>query len=51
MMECLLRVLNHLLLLWKFVITILIIVALSFDIAYHLLYVMHLKHDVIISEP
>jgi hypothetical protein len=44
MIEWLLRVFYHLL--YKFSITILIIVAMSLDIAYHLLYVMHLKLDV-----
>jgi hypothetical protein len=39
------------LVLCKFAITILIIIAMSLDIAYHLLYVMCLKLDVIIGEP
>jgi hypothetical protein len=51
MIELLLRVLDHLLVLCKFVITVLIIVDMSLNIAYHLLYVMHLKLDVVISEP
>jgi hypothetical protein len=51
MIEWLLRVFDHLLVLCKFIITVLIIVDMSLDIAYHLLYVMHLKLDVIISEP
>jgi uncharacterized membrane protein YdfJ with MMPL/SSD domain len=42
MIECPLRVFNHLLILYKFVITVLIIVAMSLDITYNLLYVMHL---------
>jgi hypothetical protein len=51
MIECLLRVFNHLLVLSKFAITVLIIVTMSLDIVYHLLYVMHLKLDVIIGQP
>jgi hypothetical protein len=51
MIEWLLRVFDHLLILCKFAITILIIVAMSLDIVYHLLYVMHLKLDVVIGEP
>jgi hypothetical protein len=51
MLEWLLRVFVHLPVLCKFTITILIIVIMSLNIAYHLLYVMHLKLDVIISEP
>jgi hypothetical protein len=51
MIEWLLRVFDNLLLLYKFVITVLIIVTMSLDIVYHLLYVIHLKLDVIISEP
>jgi hypothetical protein len=51
MIEWFLRVFNHLLVLCKFVITVLIIVAMSLNIAYHLLYVMHLKLDVVIGEP
>jgi hypothetical protein len=51
MIEWLLRVFDHLLVLYKFAITVLIIVAMSLDIMYHLLYVMHLKLDVIIGEP
>jgi hypothetical protein len=50
MIECLLRVFNHLLVLCKFAITVLIIVTMSLDISYHLLYVMHLKLDVVIGE-
>jgi hypothetical protein len=51
MIEWLLRVLDHLLVLSKFSITVLIIIAVSLNIAYHLLYVMHLKHDVVIGRP
>jgi hypothetical protein len=51
MIEWLLRVFDHRLVLCKFGITVLIIVAMSLDIAYHLLYVMHLELDVIIGEP
>jgi hypothetical protein len=51
MIEWILRVFNHLLVLCKFAITVLIISAMSLDIAYHLLYVMHLKLDVVIGEP
>jgi hypothetical protein len=50
MLELLLRVFDHLLVLYKFVITVLIIIVMSLNIAYHLLYV-HLKLDVIIVEP
>jgi hypothetical protein len=50
MIEWLLGVFDHLLVLCKFVITVLIIVAMSLDIACHLLYVMHLKFDVVIGE-
>jgi hypothetical protein len=51
MIEWLLTVFDHLLLLCEFTITVLIIVAMSLKIVYHLLYVMHLKLDVVISEP
>jgi hypothetical protein len=51
MITWLLGVFNHLLVLCKFTITVSIIVAMSLDTAYHLLYVMHLKHDVVIGEP
>jgi hypothetical protein len=51
MIEWLFRVFDHLLVLYKFVITVLIIIAMSLDIAYHLLYVIHLKLNVVISEP
>jgi hypothetical protein len=51
LIEWFLRVFDHLLVLCKFAITILIIVAMSLDIVYHLLYVMYLKLNVIISEP
>jgi hypothetical protein len=51
MIERLLRVFKHLLVLCKFVITVLIIITMSLDIAYHLLYVMQLKLDVVIGEP
>jgi hypothetical protein len=51
MIQWLLRVFDHLLVLCKFAITVLIIITMSLDIAYHLLYVMHLKLNVIISEP
>jgi hypothetical protein len=51
MIEWLLGVFDHLLILCKFIITVLIMVAMSLNIMYHLLYVMHLKLDVIISEP
>jgi hypothetical protein len=51
MIQWLLQVLDHLLVLCKFTITVLIIVIMSFDIAYHLLYVMHLKLNVVIGEP
>jgi hypothetical protein len=47
MIEWFLRVFDHLLVLCKFIITILIIVDMSLDIVYHLLYVMHLKLGVI----
>jgi hypothetical protein len=48
MIECLLRVFDHLLVLCKFTINVLIIVVISLDIAYHLLYVMHLKLNAVI---
>jgi hypothetical protein len=51
MIEWLLRVFDHLLVLCKFAITVLTIIAMSLDIVYHLLYVMHLKLNVIIGEP
>jgi hypothetical protein len=51
MIERLLEVFDHLFVLYKFAITVLIIVTMSLDITYYLLYVMHLKHDVIIAEP
>jgi hypothetical protein len=51
MIEWLLGVFDHLLVLCKFEITVLIIIVMSLDIAYHLLYGMHLKLDVIIGEP
>jgi hypothetical protein len=51
MIEWLLGVFDHLLVLCKFAITILIIVVMSLDIAYRILYVMHLKLDVVIGEP
>jgi hypothetical protein len=51
MIQWLLRVFDHLLVLCKFAITVLIIITMSLDIAYHLLYVMHLKLNVIIGEP
>jgi hypothetical protein len=51
MIEWLLRVFDHLFVLCKFIIIVLIIVAVSLNIAYHLLYVMHLKLDVVIGEP
>jgi hypothetical protein len=51
MIEWLLGVFGHLLVLFKFTITILIIIVMSLNIAYHLLYVMHLKLDVVIDEP
>jgi hypothetical protein len=44
-------VFDHLLLLCMFTITVLIIIIMSLDIVYHLLYVMHLKLNVIIGEP
>jgi hypothetical protein len=50
MIEWFIRVFDHLLVLCKFNITVLIIVDVSLDIAYHHLYVMHLKHDVIIGQ-
>jgi hypothetical protein len=46
-----LRIFDHLFVLCKFTITVLIIVVMSLNIAYHLLFVMHLKLDVIIDEP
>jgi hypothetical protein len=49
--EWLVRVFDHLLVRCKFAITILIIVSMSLAIAYHLICVMHLKLNVIISEP
>jgi hypothetical protein len=51
MIEWLFRVFDHLFVLFKFTITVLIIITMSLNIAYHLLYVMHVKLDVIISEP
>jgi hypothetical protein len=51
MIEWLLRVFDHLPILCKFTITILIFITMSLGIAYHLLYVMHLKLDVVIGEP
>jgi hypothetical protein len=51
MIEWLIGVFDHLLVLCKFTITVLIIVSMCLDIAYHLLYVMHLKLDVVIGEP
>jgi hypothetical protein len=51
MIEWLLGVLHHLLVLCKFAITVLIIIVMSLDTAYHLLYVMHLKLDIVIGEP
>jgi hypothetical protein len=51
MIQWLLRVFDHLPVLCKFTITVLTIVTMSLDIAYHLLYVMHLKLDVVIGEP
>jgi hypothetical protein len=51
MIEWLLRFFDHLLLLCKFVIIVLIIIIVSLNIVYHLLYVMHLKHDISISQP
>jgi hypothetical protein len=51
MIEWLLRVFDHFLVCYKFIITVLIIITMSLDIAYHLLYVMHLKLDVVIGEP
>jgi hypothetical protein len=41
MIEWLLGVFDHLFVLCRFTITVLIIIAMSLDIAYHLLYVMH----------
>jgi hypothetical protein len=51
MIEWLLRIFDHLLVLCKCIITVLVIVAMSLNIVYHLLYVMYLKLDVIIGEP
>jgi hypothetical protein len=51
MIEWLLGVFDHLLVLFKFVIIVLIIIAMSLDIAYHLLYVMYIKLNVVISDP
>jgi hypothetical protein len=51
MIEWLLGVFNHLLVLFKFIVTVLIIITMSLGIVYHLLYVMHLKLDVVIGEP
>jgi hypothetical protein len=51
MIEWLLRVFDHLLVLSKFAITILIIIAMSLNIMYHLQYVTHMKLDVIIDQP
>jgi hypothetical protein len=51
MIEWFIGVFDNLLILCKFAITVLIIVAMSLDIAYHLLYVMHLKLDAVIGEP
>jgi hypothetical protein len=51
MIEWLLGAFDHLLVLCKFTITVLIIIVMPLDIAYHLLYVMHLKLNVVISEP
>jgi hypothetical protein len=50
MIEWFLGVFDHLLVLFRFAITVLIIVVMSLDIAYHLIYAMHLKLVVIISE-
>jgi hypothetical protein len=44
-------VFDHLLVLCKFSITVLIIITVSLDIACHLIYVMHLKLDVVIGQP
>jgi hypothetical protein len=46
-----LQVFDHLLILYKFAITVLIIVAMSLDIVYHILYILHLKLNVVIGEP
>jgi hypothetical protein len=51
MTEWLLKVFDHLFVLCKFIIIVLVIVIMSLDIAYHLLYVMHLKLNVYIGEP
>jgi hypothetical protein len=51
MIEWLLGVFKRLVVLCKFAITVLIIVIVSLDIVYHPLYVMHLKHDAVISQP
>jgi hypothetical protein len=51
MIEWLTTVFDHLLILCKFAITLLIIITVSLDIAYHLLYFMHLKLDIVIGEP
>jgi hypothetical protein len=51
MIEWLLAVFKRLVVLCKFAITVLIIVVMSLDIVYHPLHVMHLKHDVVISQP
>jgi hypothetical protein len=50
MIEWLLRVFDHLLVLCKFATIVLIIIAMSLDIAYHLLDAMHLKSEVVIGE-
>jgi hypothetical protein len=51
MIEWLLRVFDHLLILCKFFIIVMVIIIVSLDIVYHLLYIMHLKLEVIISQP
>jgi hypothetical protein len=51
MIELLLRVSDHLVVLCQFIITVLIIIVMSLDIAYHPLYVMHLKLNVVIGQP
>jgi hypothetical protein len=50
MIEWLLRVFNYLLILCKFIITVSIITTMSLNIVYHLLYVMHLKLNIVIGE-
>jgi hypothetical protein len=51
MAECCLRVFDQPFVLCKFTITLLIIISMSLNIVYHVLFVMHLKLDVVIGQP